>query len=235
MVLFGNFTKPIHVPEIKIRYNKGKIMQRVGSSKDVPELLKRVYGRNINLHETFVMLLLDNSNNVFGYYKHTIGTPVASMVDIPTLMAVALKGMARNIIISHNHPSGNLKPSEADRMLTKGVESAAKTNGIKVIDHIILAPSGEYYSFADEGILSGLGTTKLTKTKSDDSLEQRLRQEIFIQLKKVNSNKSLTPKVFELIQSQKGYSWMEQRIIQMMMLDNIGVSACIPQIESELP
>ena len=68
-------------------------------------------------------------------------------------MGVALKSMACGIIISHNHPSGNLLPSSADREITNKIKEAGKLMEITLLDHIILSPEGTFYSFADEGDL----------------------------------------------------------------------------------
>ncbi len=230
VVLYGDFRKEVQIPEIKVRYNKGKTFEKVQTSKDVYNFLKRVYGRSIGLQEHFVLLLTDNQLNIIGYYKHTVGTPVSTLADIPMLMGIVLKSLARSFIISHNHPSGSKTPSEADKRLTKQVMKASKAVGVNMLDHIIVTAKNGYYSFGDEGGLGNLPTKQNKKL----SLEKRLREEILQQLQKVNKNSDLTPAIYKLIQSHKGYSWMENRIIQMMISDGITASASIPQIESEL-
>jgi DNA repair protein RadC len=230
VVLYGDFRKDIQIPEIKVRYNKGKVFDKINNSNSTAEFLRRVYGRSIDLQEHFVLLLFDNSLNVMGYYKHTVGTPVSTLADIPMLLGIALKAMARSIIVSHNHPSGNPKPSQADIDLTKQINKAAKTVNISFLDHIIITKNNGYTSLADQGLmsLSGLGNVKPNK------LENELRQEVFQQLKKAAENPKLTPEISALIKDKSGYEWMERRIIQMMISDSITASACIPQIESEL-
>lgn len=234
IVLYGDFRKDIQIPEIKIRYNKGKPFAKISSSKEVHDFLLKVYGRNIGIQEHFVLLLADNSLNIFGYYKHTVGTPTSTMADIPMLMGIVLKSMARAFIISHNHPSGNTSPSDADKSLTRSVSKAAETMQLRMLDHIIVTKDNGYYSFADHGELSGITLEGVKKEAPAGNIEKRLRKEIYDQLQKVNKNKALTPKVYELIQTEKGYGWMEQRIINMVIRDGITVSACIPQIEEEL-
>ncbi len=230
VILYGDFRKEVQIPEIKVRYNKGKAFERVQSSDDVHRFLKRVYGRSIGLQEHFILLLTDNQLNIIGYYKHTVGTPTSTLADIPMLMGIILKSLARSFIISHNHPSGNTRPSDADKALTKQVMRASKAIGVNMLDHIIVTSKNGYYSFGDEGSLSGLGKP----SSSWGNTEQRLRQEIIDQLQRVNKNAQLTPNIYELIQSSNGYAWVEKRIIQMMISDGITASACIPQIESEL-
>lgn len=230
VVLYGDFRKEVQIPEIKVRYNKGKTFQKISDSKEVYQFLKRVYGRQIGIQEHFVLLLTDNNLNIIGYYKHTVGTPVSTLADIPMLMGIVLKSMARSFIISHNHPSGNTRPSEADQRLTKQIKNAAGELSLTMLDHIIVTAKNGYYSFADNG---GLGSVPAKQNKKI-SLEKRLREEILTQLRLVNERPKLTPEVHKLIQTEKGYAWMENRIIRMMVTDGITASATIPQIESEL-
>jgi hypothetical protein len=163
VVLFGVDPKPLKpfVPELKIRMNKGKAfdVDKVSSSKDVFEILKRIYGRN-SIQEHFVMLLFNRANKLIGYYKHTVGTSSATMVDIPMVLGLATKALAQGIIISHNHPSGTMAPSEQDKELTRNITQALKTVKIILLDHVIFTNEG-YYSFADEGTLNGLNSTAM--------------------------------------------------------------------------
>jgi hypothetical protein len=158
IVLFGVDSKPLKpfVPEIKIRMNKGKAfdVNKVTTSKEVYEILKRIFGRN-PIQENFVMLLFNRANKLKGYYKHTIGSTSATIVDIPMLIGLATKALAQGIVISHNHPSGTLAPSDPDRELTRNISQALKTVKINLLDHLIYTNDG-YYSFADEGTLNGI-------------------------------------------------------------------------------
>ncbi len=163
VVLFGvdsKLLKPF-VPELKIRMNKGKAfdVDKVSSSRDVYGILKRIYGRN-PIQENFVMLLFNRANKLIGYYKHTIGTTTATMVDIPMIIGFATKALAQGVVISHNHPSGTLAPSEQDKEITRTITQALKTVKINLLDHVIFTNEG-YYSFADEGALSGLNNTAM--------------------------------------------------------------------------
>lgn len=224
VILFG--TDEIHVPEIRVRYNRGKNHTKIKDSKSTYEFLLKVYGRDISIQEQMIALFLDNSLNILGYYKHTIGTPTASLMDVPMILGIALKSMARNIILSHNHPSENVNPSDSDRKITNQMSEGAKSVKLILLDHLIVTKNNGFYSFADNhNLLSGIGN-------KDNSLEQQLRQEILAQLSRVtNSN---APKVFELIQSESGYRNAEQRIINLVIRERITPSASIPQIENEL-
>jgi DNA repair protein RadC len=89
-----------------------------------------------------------------GFTLVSIGGLTGTIADIRLILSVALKTAATGIMLAHNHPSGALSPSHADRAITSKINEAAKLMDIKLLDHIILSPEdGEYYSFADEGVL----------------------------------------------------------------------------------
>ncbi|MDE6544682.1 MAG: DNA repair protein RadC [Paramuribaculum sp.] len=102
--------------------------------------------------EHFVVLTLSRSNRITGCYKVSEGGTTATVVDVKLLMKEALERLSENIVLVHNHPSGNLKPSPQDIDLTRRIKGAAELFGIRVLDHIIIGHSG-YYSFSDEGKL----------------------------------------------------------------------------------
>ena len=109
---------------------------------------------SIALKEYIVVLYLNRANRVIGAYKVSDGGLTSTVADLRLIFSVALKSVACNFIIGHNHPSGNLKPSEADIQLTNKLKDAGKLMDIKLLDHLILSPEeGKYYSFADEGLL----------------------------------------------------------------------------------
>jgi DNA repair protein RadC len=118
-------------------------------------LIKEIYSNTqseIELKEYFFMILLNRANKVIGYYKLSEGGISGTVVDLRLAFGTALKGLASGIIITHNHPSGNLSPSEEDKRLTKKFVEAGKLLDIAVLDHLIVTNNG-YYSFADEGII----------------------------------------------------------------------------------
>jgi hypothetical protein len=149
-----------YIPEIKVRMNKGKIfdVDTVKSSQNVYDMLKRVYGKNL-IQEHFVVLLFNRANKLIGFYKHTIGSSNATLADIPMIIGIVTKSLAQSVIISHNHPSGNTNPSEADKALTKKAKIAFDSVGISMLDHVIYTENG-YFSFGDDGILNGIQNTK---------------------------------------------------------------------------
>ena len=228
-MLYG-FRKDIQIPEIRLRFNKGKTFGKIDSSRKAYEFLKKVYGRDIGIQEQIIIMYMDNSNNVLGYYKHTVGTPVSAMADIPMILGIALKALARSFIISHNHPSGNRQPSNADNKLTSQLFKAAKLLNLNMLDHIIATKDRSYYSYGDNGN-SSLGSIG-NLGKSAASTEDKLRLEIAKQLKKVNTKNA--PRIYEKLKTKAGHLDMEARIIKMVINDGITPSACIPQIEIEL-
>lgn len=142
------------VPEIKIRYNRGKkFLGTVMNSRDVADFLRQVYERGkLQMQECFIVLFLNSRNEIIGYYKHSVGGITGTMADLRIIFATALGSLATSIILSHNHPSGNLKPSTQDDQLTKKAKEAGKLLDIRVSDHIIMTKDA-YFSFADESLL----------------------------------------------------------------------------------
>lgn len=103
-------------------------------------------------HEEFWILLLDRANQVITKTNLSKGGLAGTVVDPKIIFKLAIERYASGIVLCHNHPSGNNKPSEADIKLTKNLKQAGDFLEIKIIDHIIIA-GNLYYSFADEGIL----------------------------------------------------------------------------------
>jgi DNA repair protein RadC len=143
------------VAEISVSYKPSKAHKPIiKSSEDVYfHLLKFFPEDTIALHETFVVGYLNRANRLIGVYELSKGGITGTVADPRLVLSVALKTAATGIILAHNHPSGNLQPSSADIEITKKIESACKFLDIKLIDHIIISPTGEFYSFIDEGLL----------------------------------------------------------------------------------
>lgn len=108
----------------------------------------------IALKEYFVVLYLNRAQRVIGGYKASEGGITSTVGDLRLIFSVALKSVATSFIVGHNHPSGNLVPSSHDLALTLKLAEAGRLMDIKLMDHIIISPTqGEYYSFADNGML----------------------------------------------------------------------------------
>lgn len=145
------------VNEITISYRNDenpKRWHKITDSKDAAKLLFENWNKDtIALKECFKIMLLNNDNKVKGIYEISQGSISSTLVDLRILFAVILKSLTVAIILAHNHPSGKLKASESDKEVTKKIKQAAALFDVKVLDHIIVTPQLEYYSFADNGLL----------------------------------------------------------------------------------
>jgi DNA repair protein RadC len=144
------------VSEIELVYrSKIKAAERpeVKTSLDVYSLLMQIWDMDkIELLEQFKVLFLNQSNRVLGLLGVSSGGITGTVADPRLIFSAALKAAACSLIISHSHPSGNLKPSRSDEDLTRKIKESGKFLDIKLLDHLILTRSG-YFSFADEGLL----------------------------------------------------------------------------------
>jgi len=126
----------------------------ITSAKHAAEVLYNLWDKDtIEVHEAFKVLLLNNAHKVKGIYEVSSGSITGTLVDIRILMAVVIKTLSTAIVLCHNHPSGKLFPSDPDLKITKRIQQAARYFDVKVLDHLIITPSGDYYSFADECLL----------------------------------------------------------------------------------
>ncbi|OWY24588.1 JAB domain-containing protein [Sphingobacteriales bacterium UPWRP_1] len=126
------------------------VKPQITGSRDVFELLQPRIGDLP--HEEFWVLYLNRANRVTHQESISAGGVTGTVADIKIIFKKALNQLASGIIIAHNHPSGNLKPSQADIDLTRKVREGGKTLEISVLDHLIITTTG-YFSFADEGLL----------------------------------------------------------------------------------
>jgi len=123
---------------------------KITSSSSVFEVLQPVIGELD--HEEFWILYLNNSNKIIEQFQISKGGITGTLVDVRITLRKALELGAVSLILAHNHPSGNLNPSEADKQLTRKLKTAAESLDIKILDHIIVTEKS-YFSFADEGLL----------------------------------------------------------------------------------
>lgn len=125
-------------------------LNKITSSKDVFTLMHPFIG-DLD-HEQFWVLMLNNSNKVIYKFPLSKGGITATMVDTRLVFKSALAQGATALILAHNHPSGTLRPSQADEDITKKIKNAGELLDIKVLDHIIVTEK-TYFSFADESLL----------------------------------------------------------------------------------
>ncbi len=144
------------VSEVELVYkSKVKSSQRphLKSVSDVADFLKQNWDENkIELLEQFKVVFLNRNHRVLGIFELSSGGVSGTVADPKLIFMAALKLNACTLIISHNHPSGNLTPSETDKKLTQRIKEAAILLDMHLLDHIILTNEG-YFSFANDGLL----------------------------------------------------------------------------------
>ena len=142
------------VGEVDLTYNStSKSRSKIYSSEDAYKYLLPTYKEGtICYKEYFKVLFLNQASQILGYTLISEGGITETCADVRVILQAALLTNSVAIILAHNHPSGNLKPSRQDMEITKQVRDAAKLMRITVTDHLILTDAG-YYSFADEGQL----------------------------------------------------------------------------------
>jgi len=144
------------VSEVELIY-RSKVMAKdrpkITDSKTAYEILLQSWDENkIELQEQFKILLLNTANRCLGIAEIGTGGLTSCTADPRLIFSIALKGKASGIILAHNHPSGNLQPSQADLELTKKIINGAKLLDVKILDHLIIT-SEEYKSFSDDALL----------------------------------------------------------------------------------
>jgi DNA repair protein RadC len=144
------------ISEINISYKpspQSRKMNPILSSADAYGVLKHLYNQDlICAREEFIVIYLNNSGRVLGHFRAFTGGITSVTCDLRIILGVGLKSLSASIILSHNHPSGNLKPSKSDLNLTQRIHKACKLLDLQLFDHILISEEG-YYSFADDGLL----------------------------------------------------------------------------------
>lgn len=145
------------VSEIELHYRtnvKPSERPKINCSQNAYDILHQHWSdEKLELLEEFKILLLNRANRVLGIVNISTGGVTGTVADPKIIFSSALKANACSIILAHNHPSGNLKPSEADIKLTTRMKQAGQLLDISVLDHIILT-SDQYFSMADNGIIN---------------------------------------------------------------------------------
>ncbi len=131
---------------------KPSLMPKLACSQDSVDVLRMVWSDKLEHIEEFVVICLNRANRMLGWAKVSSGGLSGTVADPKVIFQIALKSNASSIILAHNHPSGNVQPSEMDIRLTRKNKEAGLVLDLQVLDHIILSSEG-YYSFADEGTL----------------------------------------------------------------------------------
>ena len=141
-------------PQITVSYKDADSSRRtlIRSSKDSYNILRSIYEDCMQHHEECWAMFLNNSGKMLGISCISKSGINAALVDIRIILQTALVSHATSIILSHNHPSGNIRPSAEDNRLTTRLQQAARTMDIALCDHLVVS-DGAYYSYADEGKL----------------------------------------------------------------------------------
>jgi DNA repair protein RadC len=137
------------VEEIPAQY-----VVKVTSSKNTFDVAWALWDKDaLDIVEHFGAVYLDRKNRVVGWAKIAEGGTCAVVVDLKIVFTHALLCNASGLVLVHNHPSGDTNPGDADRALTRKAVQAGKVLDMEVFDHIIMAPDGSYFSFADNGLM----------------------------------------------------------------------------------
>lgn len=141
--------------EIQVNYKRSYDTESITCSSDAERICRDAFlltKANISLREYFYIVLLNRANECIGFYQLSSGGLTGTVADIRLAFSIALKCLASGMIITHCHPSGRIKPSQADIKLTQKFKEAGKILDVTLLDHIILTENS-HYSFADEGLL----------------------------------------------------------------------------------
>jgi DNA repair protein RadC len=145
------------ISEVKLIYRtkiKASERLKVKCSKDACDIFMESWDKDSIEHtEELKVLLMNRSNSILGIFSVSKGGLSGTLTDVRLIYQAAIKANASGIIVAHNHPSGNMNPSESDTKIMKKIQEAGNLMDIQLLDSIIITPEGEYYSFADSGIL----------------------------------------------------------------------------------
>jgi DNA repair protein RadC len=168
----------VEVPEIdieKIRTIDLNIdNNKILSLDDSIRVLKQIYDKgSINAYEEVKILFLDNSNKVIGIYNHSKGGITGTVIDVEMICALALKCLAKGVIMSHNHPSGSLRFSDADIKVSKELKNALNLFRIALLDSIVITENG-FTSMTNEGIFANGGSLSRFDNGGDLGIEEEI-------------------------------------------------------------
>jgi len=152
----ANLLSQFDVAEVELIY-RSKIppsqRRRITCSKDAKDVFTENWNPDtIGYYEMFKILLLNRSNAILGILTVSQGGISGTVTDVRIILQAALKSNSSGLIVCHNHPSGNLNPSESDTKITQKIKEAGNLMDIQLLDHLIINDE-DYYSFADNGLL----------------------------------------------------------------------------------
>ena len=134
------------VPAVKVRVSRGKSYDpnvKITSNADVTQYFRKFFTANkVEGQEQYAVMYLSRGLQIIGVYMHSVGSMTAAMVESKLIMATAMQLAAENIITCHNHPSGNLTPSDADKKLAQLLSQQAALFDIRILDNLIITKTG---------------------------------------------------------------------------------------------
>lgn len=142
--------KKVELKATKVSGNNIPNFGAVKDSRSAHQYAAHFWGDDLEIYESFFILLLDRANNPIAWAKISQGGVSGTAVDLRIILKYAIDVLASGVICAHNHPSGTLAPSSADIQVTNRLKAALETLEINLIDHLILT-SGGYFSFGDNG------------------------------------------------------------------------------------
>jgi DNA repair protein RadC len=143
-----NTTKLFELKKIQTDFPSVKIT----SAKEAADFIRQFYGDDIEIFESFFILLVNRANKTIGFAKISQGGISGTVVDIKLIAKYAIESLASGVILAHNHPSGNTSPSEEDKRLTQKTKNALQILDIQTLDHIILTAE-DFYSFNQNDLI----------------------------------------------------------------------------------
>lgn len=139
--------------ELKVSYKYHSSLNKRPAIRNVTDAVKvaqEIIDRErVGLQEQFGVIYLNRSNTVIGTLNTFSGTLTSTNIDFKIIIGTGLKLMSTALIVVHNHPSGSMKPSDEDIILTKKLKDALKIMDIELLDHIIIGPEGRYTSLSE--------------------------------------------------------------------------------------
>ena len=141
-------------PQITLKLKKGETLNcKITASIDAANLFRKIWDvDSLPVYESVIAIFLNRQNNTIGWLKVSQGGLTGSVIDVRLILATALNCLASGIIMCHNHPSGNLQPSEQDVAMTKKLKQSGEIMDIIVLDHLILTEES-YFSMTENGII----------------------------------------------------------------------------------
>ena len=142
------------IKEYRIKKEKTDFTKvKITGSNDLNKYVRHFYSDDIGIYESFFILLLNKSMHTVGFAKISQGGIVGTVVDVKIIYKYVVDSLASYVIICHNHPSGNIQPSEEDKNITQKIKVGLKEIcDTKLLDHIIVTEDS-YFSFADENLI----------------------------------------------------------------------------------